>query len=117
MTDVDAPALRILVFVGHGTGGSSAKRIRAIGEARGARVDLSGAEAIRALSPLEHDVVVFPGGSAVQQFNSIGAGVQTFSFSRFSHFFFLGQAPTGGTQCTGSSPAARACSDCARAPC
>ncbi len=65
--------------------------MRAIGEARGASVDFGGAEAIAALSHRDYDVVVFPGGSAVQQFNSIGNGaVASVGFARFSQFFRQG---------------------------
>ena len=66
--------------------------MRAIGEARGASVDFGGAEAIAALSHRDYDVVVFPGGSAVQQFNSIGNGaVASVGFARFSQFFVKGR--------------------------
>jgi hypothetical protein len=77
------PPIRILVFTGRGTGGSSARRVKLIAEARGAQVQFGDVAAIVALSCETTDLLVLPGGSAVQQINAFGEIPSSRSFRGF----------------------------------
>jgi hypothetical protein len=85
------PPIRILVFTGRGTGGSSARRVKLIAEARGAQVQFGDVAAIVALSRETTDLLVLPGGSAVQQINAFGEVPSSRSFRGFfAHSTFEG---------------------------
>ena len=61
---------RLFIFVGHGTGGSTARRLAAL--CAEMRIDVVCSENVNLLVEQHFDAVCFPGGSAAQQFNAIG---------------------------------------------